>query len=252
MIHPSDVLIIVPAWNEAESIATVVKDILLEGFEVVVVDDGSEDLTSSLAKNAGAQVLRLPFNLGVGGALRLGFKFAVANGKVAAIQVDADGQHSTRDIHKLIQAANTTGADMVIGSRFLGSHAGMEISLLRRLAMRLLAKSASRAAGTPLTDTTSGFRLIRQPLLAQFAQTFPMNYLGDTFEAVVSASRAGYSVTEIPTAIHERSHGHSSASTWQAAQFTLKAIVVALLHLEPRLLAKTQFGAKHIGFPGMG
>jgi len=238
MLRHSDVLVVVPAWNEAASITNVVRDIRLEGFDVLVVDDGSEDRTSTLAKEAGARVLRLPFNLGVGGALRLGFKFAVANEKVAVIQVDADGQHSIGDIHKLMQESNTTGADMVIGSRFLGSNAGMEISRLRRLAMRLLAKSASRAAGTRLTDTTSGFRLIRQPLLGQFAQAFPMNYLGDTFEAVVSAGRAGYSVEEIATEIRDRRHGQSSASSWQAAQFTVKAMVVALLHLEPRLLAK--------------
>jgi hypothetical protein len=111
----------------------------------------------------------------------------------------------------------------------------MEISRLRRVAMWILARSASRATGTNLTDTTSGFRLIREPLLGQFSEVFPVNYLGDTFEAVVSAGRAGYTVTEIPTRIQDREHGQSSASPWRAAQFTVKAIAVALLHLQPRL-----------------
>lgn len=234
-ITPSEVLIVIPAWNESASVGKVVRDVRAAGYDVLVVDDGSQDSTARAAREAGAKVLSLPFNLGVGGALRLGFKYAVQEGIQAVVQVDADGQHAVMDIDKLVQAANESGADLVIGSRFLRANTTMDISPLRRFAMKILARSASRAAGTTLTDTTSGFRLIREPLLGRLSQVLPVNYLGDTFEAVVSAGRAGYSIMEIDTDIHDRSHGQSSASPWRAAQFTVKALAVALLHLQPQL-----------------
>lgn len=234
-IERAEVLVVIPAFNESATVGRVVSDVQDAGYDVLVVDDGSVDDTATIAREAGAAVLSLPFNLGVGGALRLGFKYAVQKDKRAVVQVDADGQHDPNDIDRLVRAADETGAHLVIGSRFLRLNTTMQISLLRRLAMRILARSASRATGVILTDTTSGFRLIREPLLRQFSEVFPVNYLGDTFEAVVSAGRAGYAVAEIDTEMHERSHGRSSASPWRAAQFTMKAMVVALLHLQPRL-----------------
>ena len=119
MIQNNEVLIVVPAYNESATIGKVVSQIRQEGFSCVVVDDGSEDETAQLAKDAGANVLQLPINAGVGGALRCGFRYAVENNFKAVIQCDADGQHQSRLFHDLIRTANTSQVDVVLGSLFL-------------------------------------------------------------------------------------------------------------------------------------
>jgi hypothetical protein len=171
----------------------------------------------------------------VGGALRAGFKFAVLRGYRAVVQVDADGQHPVEEIENLIRATNEQDAHMVIGSRFLMDEMTMEVSGIRRLAMRVLSRTASSATGTSITDSTSGFRLIQQPLLGEFAQQFANNYLGDTYESVISAGRGNYKVVEIPAGLLPREHGESTASTGSAVKFTLKGLGVATLGLHKRL-----------------
>ena len=234
-IGKENTLVIVPAFNEAASIESVILDLRSQDFAVLVVSDGSTDGTAEIAKASGARVLNLPINLGVGGALRAGFKFAVAEKYLAVVQVDADGQHPPDEIEDLIQESNSFDAHMVIGSRFKSTGTSMEVGLIRRLVMRLLARSASRSTGCEITDATSGFRIIRQPLLGKFSQSFPTNYLGDTYEAVVSAGRAGFVVREIPAALRERVAGESTASIAQAVGFTGKGLVVALLRLHQKI-----------------
>ena len=234
-VTKENTLVIVPAYNEAASIEAVISDLLLHQFSVLVVSDGSTDKTAAVARAAGARVLNLSINLGVGGALRAGFKFAVAENYLAVVQVDADGQHPPDEIVDLIAAANLHQAHMVIGSRFISAESSMQIGFIRRMVMWVLARSSSKATGITITDTTSGFRIITQPLLAKFAQTFPTNYLGDTYEAVVAAGRAGYKVVEIPAALRERTVGKSTASIAQSVRFTLKGLVVALLRLHQRI-----------------
>ena len=229
------VLVVVPAFNEAASIGEVIRELKQNLYDVLVVSDGSTDGTAQIARTYGARVLELPLNLGVGGALRAGFRFAVSENYLAVVQVDADGQHPINEISDLIDAANTYQAHMVIGSRFISSGTSMQVGFTRRMAMRVLARSSSRATGITITDTTSGFRVITQPLLGKFALSFPTNYLGDTYEAVVAAGRAGYKVVEIPAALRERSAGESTASIAQSVRFTLKGIVVAVLRMHPRI-----------------
>ena len=236
-LDDGNILVVVPAYNEARNVGKVVAGLVSEGFKVLVVDDGSTDETSEVARIAGGKVIVLPFNLGVGGALRVGFQYATQLGFRAVIQVDADGQHLSSEIPKLIDSANASGAHLVLGSRFSSVDTLMEIGRAKRIVMSMLARSASRAARTTITDATSGFRLIQQPLLGQFSQVFPVNYLGDTYEALVSAGRSGYIIREIPTAMHERENGKSTASSVQAVKFTSKAIVVAILHIHSRLKA---------------
>lgn len=235
MITKADVLVMVPALNEEESVGVVLGSLLRHRFDVLLVSDGSTDGTARIGRQAGVPVLELPINLGVGGALRAAFKYAHRNGYRAVVQVDADGQHPPEEIENLIAAANETGAHMVIGSRFIGDGSPMKVSGIRRIAMRVLAGSASAAANNRITDSTSGFRLIRQPLLEQFSLQFANNYLGDTYESVVSAGRAGYRVVEIPAGLRERTHGESSASTGSAVRFTLKGLGVAMLGFHKRL-----------------
>jgi glycosyltransferase involved in cell wall biosynthesis len=228
---PTRVLVVTPAWNEEATVAAVVRDVRAQGFDVVVVDDGSSDATSQRARAAGATVLRLPINLGVGAALRCGFRFAVSHGYSAVVQCDADGQHSPAAIESLVAEASRTGAHFVLGSRFASDTPSMAVTRPRRWAMRMLARSASRATRTRITDATSGFRLIRDPLLSQFAANFPAHYLGDTYEALISAGRGGYDVAEIPVTIRDRSHGRSSASALAAIRLISRSLIVSATRL---------------------
>jgi len=189
-----------------------------------------------MGRSIGVDVLEIPVNLGVGGALRAGFRFAVRQGFGAVVQVDADGQHPVEHIQNLINAANSSDAHMVIGSRFLDQGTTMAVESKRRVAMQILSASASRAAKTRITDSTSGFRLIAQPLLGQFAEQFATNFLGDTYEAVISAGRAGYKIVEIPAPLKPRKFGESTASTGSAFGFTLKGLGVAFLGLHKRIV----------------
>ena len=234
-ISKENTLVIVPAFNEAGSISDVLTELKSFNYQVLVVSDGSSDGTSDISRSMGIRVLDLPLNLGVGGALRAGFRFAVKEKYSAIVQIDADGQHPAGEIENLIAAANGNQAQLVIGSRFLSDGTSMKVGIVRRLVMRVLARSSSRATGTIITDTTSGFRIIAQPLLSKFAQSFPTNYLGDTYEAVVSAGRAGYKVVEIPAAMRERMAGESTASLGQSVRFTIKGLIVALLQLHQRI-----------------
>lgn len=225
-------LVVVPAWNEEASVASVVAELRSSGYDVVVVDDGSTDRTAREADRAGAKVVRLPLNLGVGAALRCGFRYAVDHGYQAVVQVDADGQHPIARIADLVRLSTESGAHLLTGSRFLGDQPGMAIGKLRRIVMAMLARSATKACRTRITDATSGFRIIRHPLLGQFAASFPSHYLGDTYEAIVSAGRAGYVVGEMAVEMRDRSHGQSSASPIAAIRFTVRAAIVAATRLQ--------------------
>lgn len=235
----SDVLVIVPALNEQESIKYVLSTLAEIGIGVLVIDDGSTDNTRNAVLELQGKVLTLPFNLGVGGALRAGFKYALRQGYRAVIQVDADGQHDVKDIQSLIVASNESNAHLVIGSRFHRPEISMTIGAARRIVMKFLARMASKASNTKITDATSGFRLIREPLLTEFSNVFPRYYLGDTYEATVSAGRAGYTIREISTTIRNRRHGSSSASTFQSVKFIFKSISVAILGIHSRIRPHT-------------
>ena len=228
-------LVVVPAFNEEQSIEQVVQSVVEADHQILVVDDGSFDNTAQLASRAGAKVLRLPMNLGVGGALRAGFRYAVNHGYETVIQIDADGQHPATQIRDLHLAAKHHSAHLVIGSRFITENEVMPLSMTRRVSMRLLAIYMSRIIGVRVTDTTSGFRLIRRPLLNAFSEEFPDYYLGDTFEATVAAARAGYVITEVPAIFQPRTFGVSTATPTRAARMLFKTLILTVLNLHPRL-----------------
>ena len=223
-------LIVMPALNEAASIGSVVADLRARGFDIAVIDDGSTDATAAEATSAGATVLPLPFNLGIGGALRCGFRYAVEHGYDVVVQVDADGQHRAEDVDRLLAARQADDLHLVIGSRFTAASDAYHVPGLRRMAMRVLARLASRAAGTTLTDASSGLRAIAQPLLGEFARSYTVHYM-DSFEALVVAARAGYRIGEVPVTMHQRAAGHSSASPVAALVFLARGLVVTLAHL---------------------
>ena len=235
MLQVSEVLVVVPAFNEVKSIGQVVNQVVTFGFQTLVVDDGSIDQTADVARQYGAHVVSLPLNSGVGGALRCGFRYAVENGFAAVIQCDADGQHLPNHLIDLVDAANSTHAHMMIGSRFGSENTTHNPTLLRRFAMSVLSKVAQRATKNKITDSTSGFRLIRQPLLGELASQLPAYYLGDTFEAVVVAGRAGYHIEEIGVAMAPRLHGTSSSGNFRSIVLIGKVLTTVLLGIHFRL-----------------
>ena len=231
-------LVIVPAFNECHSVGLVVKRICELGHPVVVVDDGSSDGTPEVARRAGATVLSLPINLGVGGALRCGFRYAVENDFDVVVQCDADGQHPPEHISVLIETLLSTSASIVIGSRFRAPDNTLLPSATRRIPMRVMAAIASRSVGTTITDATSGFRAIRRPLLDEFAKDFPAHYLGDTFEALCSAGKAGYEVVEVGVPMRDRQHGLSSATSARAIGLIAKAVLATVLAFNIQIAKK--------------
>jgi len=234
MMEGKRVLIILPAWNEAQSIASVLAEIQqkLPGADTLVVDDGSVDDTARVAAEAGATVVRLPYNLGVGGAMRLGYRYAYEQDYDVALQVDADGQHDPGYVPVLVRALDS--ADLVIGARFAGE-GDYHVRGPRRWAMGLLSGVLSRIAGTRLTDTTSGFKACNRPMIEFFAKWYPVEYLGDTIESMVGAIRCGFVVRQVPVAMRERNAGTPSASTTKAMIYLARAGLVLLLAMIRRV-----------------
>jgi glycosyltransferase involved in cell wall biosynthesis len=228
------VLVVIPALNEEDSVADVVRGVRIAcpDAHCLVLDDGSSDLTGARARAAGADVLRLPFNLGVGGAMRAGYRFARSHGYGAVVQVDADGQHDPARIPELVDGLGT--ADLVIGARFAGA-GEYGVHGPRKWAMRLLAFVISRVARTRLTDVTSGFKAAGPRAVGLFADEFPAEYLGDTVEALVIASRAGLTIRQIPVAMRVRQAGEPSHGPFKAAVYLIRACAAfGLAMLRPR------------------
>lgn len=230
----SSVLVVIPALNEENSVADVVRDVQQAApwGRVLVIDDGSSDRTGERAEAAGADVLTLPFNLGVGGAMRAGYRFARSNGFEIVVQVDADGQHDPAVIRELVAGLGQT--DLMIGARFAGvGEYGARGP--RRWAMRVLAVVMSRVARTPLTDVTSGFKAAGPRAVRLFADTFPAEYLGDTIEALVIAARAGLIIRQQPVEMRERQAGVPSHHPIKAAVYLTRACAAfGLAMMRPR------------------
>ncbi len=226
-IRHTGVLVVIPAYDERECIADVVGEVGSAGFHCLVVDDGSRDGTADIAAACGAAVVRLPINLGVGGALRTGFRYAVDHGYTTVVQVDADGQHVAEHIRHLVAALDDQSLDMVVGSRF-ADDGTYPMTYVRRLCVRVLSFVIRRSGKVGITDPTSGFRAIRSPLLGAFAADFPAHYLGDTFEAVLVAARRGYRLGEVPVEMRERQGGRPSADLYALVQAMLRACTVLL------------------------
>jgi glycosyltransferase involved in cell wall biosynthesis len=227
------VLIVMPALNEQASVGAVISQVKqsLPGMDVLVVDDGSSDETAKLAREAGAEVARLSVNLGVGGAMRTGFRYAAARGYDVVVQVDADGQHDPDEVGALLDALDD--ADIAIGSRFAGK-GSYKASGPRKYAMVVLSLVFSRLAKTKLTDVTSGFKAMGPRAIKLFAGYYPAEYLGDTVESLVMAIRAELKIKEIPVIMRERAGGTPSHSPVKSAVYLGRAGLALLLALVRR------------------
>ncbi len=238
------ILVVIPAWNEEESLPAVLHEISATPSltaDVLVVSDGSTDRTAAVARAAGVPVLELPINLGVGGAMRAGFKYAERNGYRAVVQLDADGQHDPTEIRHLLDTMQSEHADIVIGARFAG-RGDYAARGPRRVAMRVLSGVLSRVAGTRLTDTTSGFKISGPRAIPLFAAEYPAEYLGDTVESLVIASRAGLVIRQVPVVMRERAAGRPSHGPVKAAVFLMRAalaLVIALSRPSASTAART-------------
>ncbi|KRC60474.1 glycosyl transferase family 2 [Agromyces sp. Root81] len=228
-------LIVMPAFNEQESVGDVVREVYekLPGVACLVVDDGSRDDTVAQARAAGAAVASLPFNLGVGGAMRVGFKYALEHGYRNVVQIDADGQHNPEDAARLIDQLDRS--DLVVGARFAGE-GDYAVRGPRRWAMVVLASLLSKTAKTELSDATSGFRASGPRAVRLFAEHYPAEYLGDTVESLVIAARANCSISQVPVAMRPRAGGVPSHNPVKAAVFLARVgIAVAFAFLRPRV-----------------
>jgi glycosyltransferase involved in cell wall biosynthesis len=220
---------IVPAFQERASIARVVGDIQrLSSADVVVIDDGSGDGTAAEAVRAGARVITLPFNLGIGSAVQTGYMVALEGGYDIAIQVDGDGQHPAEEIDRLIAALGETGADIVVGSRFIGGGA-YRAPFGRRLGIAVFARLVSLVTGVRMTDTTSGFRASGRRAITLFAAAYPHDY--PEVEAVIIAHRAGLRLVEIPVEMRERQGGRSSITPLRSAYYMVKVLMAVAMQM---------------------
>ena len=239
-------LIAIPAYNEQASIGAVIAE--LAGHHplehVIVVDDGSRDDTSQIAQAAGVRVIRHAINLGVGAAMGTAFKFAARHGYNAMVQLDADGQHRPEYLETLLAGVGT--ADIVVGSRFAGG-GEFRSTWARRGVQRLIAWTVSAYARTRLTDVTSGFRVSGPRAIELFSQHYPVEYLGDTVESIVFATRHGLTVKEVPVLMNERAAGLPSQSILRATLYTgriLLILVLAGFRSSPPTIAEAQRRAK--------
>jgi glycosyltransferase involved in cell wall biosynthesis len=220
-------LVVIPALNEEATVAAVVRGARERLVaDVLVVDDGSTDRTAEIAQAAGAFVLSHPFNLGVGAALRSGFRYAAERGYTMVLQLDADGQHDPASAPSLI-APLDEGVDIVVGSRFA---AGFHTGRLRRLCMRWLARIVSRRTSVAVTDTTSGFRAFGKRAVERFAVSYPTEYLSDTVEALLLAAAWQLEIREVPVEMRPRQGGQPSTGSVKSLYHLIRLVLVIALH----------------------
>ncbi|HEV8601963.1 MAG TPA: glycosyltransferase family 2 protein [Gaiellaceae bacterium] len=226
---------VVPAYNEAGSIGTVVAEIRESDpeLEVVVVDDGSTDATARLAREAGATVLSLPYNLGIGAAVQTGLQYACERGFDLAVQIDGDGQHDPRELEQLLAPVLAGEADIAVGTRFAGGHR-YRASVARRIGIALFAKLVSLIVRQRVTDTTSGFRAMNRRGICLFAADYPHDY--PEVEATVLVFRHRLRMVEVPVAMRQRELGRSSITAFRSLYYMGKvslALFVGLLRPRP-------------------
>ena len=226
---------IVPALDEEGAIGGVIAELRREapGYDVLVIDDGSTDRTAELAREAGAIVLSHPFNLGIGGAVQSGYRYAFLEGYEVAVQVDGDGQHDPAQLAALERALHGGQAEMVWGSRFLAG-AGYEVGRTRRIGQLIFARVVSLITREPVSDPTSGFRMTNRRGIELFARDYPHDF--PEVEAILMVHAHDMSMKEVPVRMRPRAHGSSSLGGYSAPYYMVRvllAIFVGLFRRRP-------------------
>jgi glycosyltransferase involved in cell wall biosynthesis len=221
---------IVPAYNEERNVGRVLDELraLDPGLDLVVVSDGSTDHTAEVAAARGAHVIRLPFNLGIGGAVQTGFRHAWEEGYELAVRLDGDGQHDPAELRALVAPVVAGEADLAVGSRFVGV-GGYRSSAARRIGIRILARVVSAIARQRLTDTTSGFQACNRRAIAVYAADLPHDY--PEVEGMVMAIRHRIRLVEVPVTMREREHGRSSIGALASIYYMVKILLALFVDL---------------------
>jgi glycosyltransferase involved in cell wall biosynthesis len=234
MRNGASYLAVVPAYNESATIVSVVEGLREKApeFDVLVVDDGSTDATADLARMAGARVLTLPFNVGIGGSVQAGFIYARSQGYDYLAQVDADGQHDASELRHLMDAMDCGYVDMVCGSRFLTDDYHYPAPISRRTGIHIFAFLLSRIVDSRVSDPTSGFRLYNRRAIQLFANDYPHDY--PEVEAVLMLHHHRLRMREVPVKMYVRGGGRSSISTGKSAYYMVKVLLALLVGLARR------------------
>jgi glycosyltransferase involved in cell wall biosynthesis len=216
---------IVPAFNEEGAVGRVIDGILAydQGLEIVVVDDGSSDRTADVARARGAHVLRLPFNLGIGGAVQTGFRYAFENGFDLAVRLDGDGQHDPQQLDAVVAPVLCGDVDIAVGSRYLSESEGYQSSAPRRIGIRILASTVSLLTRQRITDPTSGFQALNRKAITLFAADYPHDY--PEVEALVLVVRHRLRLCEVPVAMRPRTTGQSSIRAASSVYYMVKVLL---------------------------
>lgn len=221
-------LVIIPAFNESASIVKTVEDIEenAPGFDYIIINDCSTDNMKQVCRDHNLNVINLPVNLGIGGAVQTGYKYAVENGYDAAVQFDGDGQHKAEYLQGMADMLEAEGLDMVIGSRFIEKQ-GFQSTIIRKLGIKWFTALIAVLTGKKITDPTSGMRIAGRSLLTQFAKRYPRDYPEP--ETVASALVQKKKIKEIPVKMREREEGVSSISPKKSVYYMVKVTLAILL-----------------------
>lgn len=221
-------LVIIPAYNEEKSILSTVQDVLdhAPGFDYVVVNDCSRDHTREVCREHHLNLLDLPINLGIGGAIQTGYRYALEHGYDMAVQIDGDGQHDARYLQTMADKLESEGLDMVIGSRFIENQ-GFQSTGLRRFGIQFFKRLIKLLFDTTITDATSGMRLCNRRVLEQFSADYPQDYPEP--ETVAWLLRRGYRVREVPVVMRERQAGESSINPAKSIYYMIKVSTAILI-----------------------
>lgn len=227
------ILVIIPAYNEEENIANIINEVIEKAPQVniLVVDDGSNDETAIVARDFKVHMVSHPFNLGIGGAVQTGFKFAKMRNYDIAIQVDGDGQHDPGFISQLIKPVVEEKADISVGSRYLNNE-NVNISFVRGLGVRFFSWLTAKITGRRISDCTSGFRALNRRAIRLFAEEYPVDF--PDAEALILAHKAGLEITEVPVRFRGRESGKSSLYFWRFLWYPIKESFSILMLLTER------------------
>ena len=228
-------LIIVPSYHEERNILHVIEGLKekAQGFDILIIDDGSKDRTGEIAVNNGTRVLRHPFNMGYGVAVQTGYKYAVKHRYDLVVQIDGDDQHDPSYITPLLEALKESKADMVIGSRFLRQE-GSDVPFQRRMGIKFFSLIASAVIGQRVTDSTSGFQALNRRVFTFFStmDNFPYDY--PDADLIITLCAHGFKFKEVPVVMHNRLHGRSMTAGWNSLLYVTKMLISILITLMRR------------------